>query len=496
MINCRRFRHNAMPPFTCFKFPGSISISTRGERNSRPLALLLAFLLTSSCQPLPSHSTLKSPEHILTSQPCGHLLTNTGVWSPDGEWIVYDVRSDAVGELFDGRHIEIVHTRTREIHRLYSSRNGAHCGVATFDPIHPRTVFILGPERPAPDWSYSPWHRQGVLVDLTHPGNAVQLDARDLTPPFTPGALRGGSHVHVFSADGSRVSFTYEDHVLATPPHGSPAGDGNQRNVGVSLLGRPVTVAKSHPRNHSGVAFSVLVTSTQPNPKPGSDEIQKAFEEGWIGTNGYRRFDGTHQRYALAFQGQVMTDGGQSIAEVFLVDLPDDLTRPGSAPVEGTSLRRPAPPVGTQQRRLTFTDRRTFPGIQGPRHWLRSSPDGSRIAFLMKDDSGVVQLWTVTPAGGPPVQLTQNSFDIASAFTWSPDGRWIAHVMDHSVCRTDTRTGRTERITARTPGSSSPRKEACVFSPEGHRIAFVRRLPRGEAAFNQICVVNVPDVGN
>ncbi|SUB14181.1 Protein of uncharacterised function (DUF3748) [Pantoea agglomerans] len=27
-------------------------------------------------------------------------------------------------------------------------------------------------------------------------------------------ALRGGSHVHVFSPDGSRLSFTYNDHVM------------------------------------------------------------------------------------------------------------------------------------------------------------------------------------------------------------------------------------------------------------------------------------------
>lgn len=468
-------------------------LSTSPAFNSPPAALLLlAGLLASSCQPHPSHSLMNSPERILTSQPVGHLLTNADVWSPDGEWIVYDVRSDAAGELFDGEHIEIVHSRSGEVRRIYSSQKGAHCGVATFDTIHPRVVFILGPENPTSDWSYSAWHRQGVLVDPARPGEAIRLDARDLTPPFTPGALRGGSHVHVFSADGSRVSFTYEDHVLATPSPGNPVGDGNQRNIGVSLLGIDVTASTNHSRNHSGNAFSVLVTSTQLNPKPGSDEIQKAFEEGWVGTNGYRRLDGTRQTYALAFQGQVITDGGQSIVEVFIVDLPDDLTRAGSAPIEGTSLGRPAPPAGTQQRRLTHTDRRTFPGIQGPRHWLRSSPDGSRIAFLMKDDSGAVQLWTVAPAGGELVQLTHNPFDIASAFTWSADGCWIGHVMDHSVCRTDTRTGRTERITPRAPGPESPRQEACVFSPEGRRIAYVRRLPQGAAWFNQICVANVP----
>jgi Tol biopolymer transport system component len=134
---------------------------------------------------------------------------------------------------------------------------------------------------------------------------------------------------------------------------------------------------------------------------------------------------------------------------------------------------------------LTFTADRKFPGIQGPRHWLRSSPDGSRIAFLMKDDSGVVQLWHISPKGGVPHQLTRNHFDIASAFTWSPDGKQIAHVMDNSVCVTDAASGKTHRLTPRSDDATAARPEACVFSPDGKKIAYVRRI--GES--NQIFVL-------
>jgi len=31
---------------------------------------------------------------------------------------------------------------------------------------------------------------------------ATRLDARDVTVPFRPGALRGGTHAHQFSGDG------------------------------------------------------------------------------------------------------------------------------------------------------------------------------------------------------------------------------------------------------------------------------------------------------
>ena len=89
--------------------------------------------------------------------------------------------------------------------------------------------------------------------------------------------------------------------------------------------GRPVVVHKTHWRNHDGSAFTVAVTRLTDAPRPDSDEISKAFEEGWIGTAGYLKADGTRQRYALAFQGHVATADGGTISEVFVCDLPDEL---------------------------------------------------------------------------------------------------------------------------------------------------------------------------
>jgi hypothetical protein len=432
-------------------------------------------------------------EKQVTHGPGGRILTNVGVWSPDSRWIVYDTRSDAAGDVFDGNTIEMVNVATGEVRELYRARAGAHCGVVTFHPRREEVVFILGPENPTPEWSYNAYHRQGVIVDVAPPGVSRNLDARDLTPPFTPGALRGGTHVHIWDAAGDRVSFTHEDHVLAQFREAAATNDINLRNVGVSVpRAGGVTVARDHARNHDGDCFSVLVTRTTANPKPGSDEIKRAFEEGWVGTNGYQRADGGWQKHALAFQGLVVTAQGETLSEVFIADLPEDLTQPGEGPLAGTEVRAPAPPRGVTQRRLTFTAGRKFPGLQGPRHWLRSSPDGSQIAFLMKDEAGVVQLWTVSPQGGAPRQVTHNPFPISSAFTWSPDGRWIAHVMDDCVCVTEAGTGQTHRLTGRTALKFSPRPEACVFSPDGRNIAFVRRVSESGVASNQICVVTLP----
>lgn len=435
-------------------------------------------------------------ERQITVAPHGHILTNTAVWSPDGRRIVYDVRSDRDGSTFDGDRIETVDVETKNVTLLYRSRHDACCGVVTYHPREPRVVFILGPEHPTSDFSYGAARRQGVIVDERQPGVVNPLDARDLTPPFTPGALRGGSHVHVFSPDGRFASFTYEDHwLVAGTGDSSPVTrsfpvsthDTNQRNIGISVPGHPVTVPKNHPRNHDGIAFSVLITRAVANPAPGSDGYRKAYEEGWIGAQGYTRADGGHQRHAVAFLGDVVAKNGSSHAEVFVADLPDDLTRPGDGPLQGTETRAPFPPAGVAVRRLTRTSDRRHPGVTGVRHWVRSSPDGDTLAFLMRDDAGVSQLFLASPRGGLPRQLTRNAVDIGSAFTFSPDGRSIAHVLAGQICLTDVATGDTRPITAAGDPQSAPLPLACVFSPDGRRVAYLRRMPHKDGGvYNQI----------
>jgi WD40 repeat protein len=212
-----------------------------------------------------------------------------------------------------------------------------------------------------------------------------------------------------------------------------------------------------------------LVTRTTAVPKPGSDEIGRAFEEAWVGRDGRM----------IAFQGEVITANGKRISEVFIVDLPEDLTAAGEGPLEGTTSQQPAPPKGTVQRRLTFTEH----GLSGPRHWLRSSPDGSRVGFLMRDKDGVVQFWTVSPTGQKPRQITHGTKSVESAFSWSPDERSIAMVIDGCVGVVDVDNGDWRELASR--GSSAIRPEACVFSPDGNQIAYMRVV----AGCNQIFVV-------
>ena len=407
------------------------------------------------------------------------ILTNANVWSPDARWIVYDVRSTAVGEVFDGDRIERVNVETGEVQVLYEARHGAHVGVATYHPIEDAVIFIQGPEKPTTDWSYSAAHRQAIIVYADQPNVAIPLEARDLTPPFTPGALRGGTHVHMFSPDAQCVSFTYDDAIVGN----------SARNVGVSALGRSVTVPKTHPRNRDGRSFSVIVTETTAHPQPGSDQIGRAYEDAWIGNRGYRRADGKWQSRALAFIGDLSIGNGQTVAELFVVDLPDDLTIAGPQSLCGTTIQFPAPPRGTLQRRLTFTIDRPFPGLQGPRHWPRSSPSGDHIAFLMRDNAGMVQLWTIPTIGGLPRQLTHSPSPIASAFTWSGDGQWIAYIAADAVWVVRTETGQSQRVSLiHENGSLLPL--AAIISPDGARIAYQCRSGSANA-INQIRVCEI-----
>jgi hypothetical protein len=439
------------------------------------------------------------------------MLTNAGVWSPDGEWIVYDVRSTADGGRFDGAAIERVGVDSGRVERIYSAEHGACCGVVTASPVDDAVVFILGPEHPTPQWQYGPAHRQGMVVHASRPEKALPLDARDLVPPFTAGALRGGTHVHVYSPDGRLVSSTYEDALLPDEPAGellrwhasgsdpaeSPATQHNRRCVAVSVCGEAVRVPAAHPRNHDGTAFSVVVTELHDRPRPGSDEIFRACEEAWIGARGYRRADGLWQHLALAFQGELLPAVGSHpgpISEVFVVDLPAEpaaLLLPGERPLEGTLWQRPAPPRGVQQRRITFTAERKYPGLAGPRHWLRSSPDGSRIGCLMRDEAGIVQLFSVSPSGGAIEQITRGGHSVSSAWTWSPDGSRIAYVASGSVWVVEVASGASIALTPAAVGSGAPRPEACVFSPDGRRIAFMRQQPTSAGLHNQIFCVDV-----
>ncbi|CAI9394669.1 MULTISPECIES: DUF3748 domain-containing protein [Citrobacter] len=392
----------------------------------------------------------------ITFTPRNHQLTNTRTWTPDSHWLVFDVRPS--GASFTGETIERVNVHTGELEVIYRATLGAHVGVVTVHPQTEKYVFIHGPENPDATWQYDFHHRRGVIAEQ---GEVTNLDAMDITSPYTPGALRGGSHVHVFSPNGEFVSFTYNDHVMHERDLAL-----DLRNVGVAVPYGPVTVSAQHPREYSGSHWCVLVSQTTPEPTPGSDEISRAYEEGWVGN------------HALAFIGDTLSENGEKVPELFLVELPQDEAgwkTPGVTPLEGTDATLPSPPRGVVQRRLTFTHARRFPGLTTvPRHWVRCNPQATEIAFLMRDDVGIVQLWLISTQGGEPRQLTHHATGIQSAFNWHPTGKWLGFVLDNRIACCDAHTG---DITFSTQNHGTPPSaDAVVFSPDGRFVAWMEEV--------------------
>ena len=82
----------------------------------------------------------------ITFAPRNHLLTNTNTWTPDSQWLVFDVRPS--GASFTGETIERVNIHTGEVEVIYRASQGAYVGVVTVHTKSEKYVFIHGQENP------------------------------------------------------------------------------------------------------------------------------------------------------------------------------------------------------------------------------------------------------------------------------------------------------------------------------------------------------------
>ena len=422
-------------------------------------------------------------EKQLTFGNKGHFLNTTQCFSHDGQWVVYDTRNDDT-RIGSTGSIEMVNVNTGEIEELYHTRNqtghGPGVGAATFSPLKNRVIFIHGIGNANQQKPYSFTRRTGVAIDTDQPNVPHFMDARCITEPFIPGALRGGTHAHIWSADGQWLSFTYNDYIIEQLSNINPAVK-DLRTVGV-MFPSPVFVPEDkNGENHSGEMFAVAIAKVTEHPRPGSDDIDKAFDEAWIGKNGYLKTDGTRQKRAIAFQGNVTDELGQTKTEVFVADLPNDLTQAqDEQPIEGTATSRPGVPLGITQRRVTFTGM----GIAGPRHWLKTTPDGNLICFLSKDDLGFINIFGVHPNGGPIKQLTFNKFDAQSGFNISPDGKLLAYIADDSIIISDILSGESNKISTQEKPVGK-----VVWSPDGRMLVFNSFIKKGDQSYFQIILL-------
>lgn len=414
----------------------------------------------------------------LTHAASGHTLHHNGVFSPDGQWIVFDGRNDDT-KIGETSVIGVVHVKTGEEQVIYQTKNptlyGPGVGAASFSPVADWVIFIHGLINADKERPYDLSRRTGVAIDLKHPLQPVFMDARDVTAPYTPGALRGGTHSHCWSGDGRMISFTYND-ALVEP---------DLRTVGIMLdAGHPVLVDSSD-GNNSGQYYAVVVADVVAQPQPGSDEISKAFDECWVGKAGYTNTAGRRIPYAIAFQGNTRNEKGETVTELFIADLdPEEILKDTAA--VGISGVRPHVPNGVRVQRIT----RTGKGLSSVRHWLRSSPDGRFIYALAPDDKGIAQIVRFAVNGGQANYITKNATPVDYSFNLSKEGDRIAYVTENNLYLFNLLTNENIRLTFNKPGDLKI-VGAPSFSPDGHILAYNQYRPSGQQQYLQIMTVAV-----
>ena len=433
-------------------------------------------------------SDYKEEIQITNDPSYNHDLDNNDNFSPNDQWLVYDTRTEE-GGIGACARIEKVNITTGEKVVLYELKQkedyGPGVGAVSYSHTENKVIFIHGLLNITNENPYQQWRRSGVIVDDANPGVPIFMDSRDIIIPYTPGALRGGTHRHEWSRDGGWIGYTYND-ALLKQLEDSTGQIHNLRTIGVSKVDSELKVDQdSAGENVQGSWFSALVVKVVADPEPGSDEISRAAGDSWVGVSGYTKQDGSIQR-ARGFIGTVKDKNGNDVDEVFIVDIPEDITISGvDGPLEGTSTTMPAPPKDTQQRRLTYTTNSENPGCIGI---VRSSHDGKHMAFQAYDADGIRQIFTISPLGGEAVQQTDHNSDVQSGVRWHPNGQEICYVWDNSIIVKKLGVADFTRLTQSTEIPPAD----LVWSHDGKMIAFNRLVSDGSGnKTKQIFAINL-----
>ncbi|NGM65664.1 DUF3748 domain-containing protein [Sphingobacterium sp. SGR-19] len=390
----------------------------------------------------------------LTTSPNGHTLHHHGVFSKDGKWIVFDGRNDDT-KIGETSTIGIVHVETGEERIIYKTANqtiyGPGVGAVSFSPVEDQVIFIHGLPDANEECPYAMSRRTGMLVNIHQEGPAFSADARDVSTPYVPGSLRGGTHSHCWSPDGMMLSFTYNDELV----------EPDLRVVGVMLKSEADIIVDKGSGNSNGRYYSAIVSDVVANPVPGSDEINKAFDECWVSP----ATDGTTDHYAIAFQGNTISANGQLVTEIFVVEIDREKILADKAAV-GKEGERPKVPQGIRQRRLTYGA-----NLSDLRHWLRSSHDGKYIYALAKDEQGNNQIVRCEVNSGELTFVTDNPFSISSPFNLSKESKKITFVAENNVFVHDMKSNKYIQITQ---NDLNDRKVvgAPSFSPDGSFVVY------------------------
>lgn len=396
-------------------------------------------------------------EKQLTFNAKTHALDNNDNFSPDGRFLCYDTRYMVFNtNLANSKSVEKVSLETGVETVLWQpesvSGENAAPGVAavSYHPTENKVVFIHGPQLEEVDdrGYYDIRNRNGAIVSADGKGEFSIADLRDVgtAGPTTPGAQRGGTHRHEYSKNGERIGFTYDDFLQQD----------YDRTIGY------MEASKNAPEGFSHYFAVLLKPAKKGESKPG--EIEKAYGDSWVDSLGSKR----------AFIGKVRAENGVDYeTSLFVAEIPDsvDITSAYS----GDANTYPEPPKGIQIKRLTHNI--DDEGI------VRGSYSGKQIAYLSKDEKGILQVFVI-PADGSdrandpqkrPTQVTNYSSD-ASNVRWHTSDQWLFSISEGKVYASYVGSSNDfAKSILLTPDDLN--REALVLSPDGKKLAYNIDLP-------------------
>jgi hypothetical protein len=150
----------------------------------------------------------------------------------------------------------------------------------------------------------------------------------------------------------------------------------------------------------------------------------------------------------------------------------------------------PAPPLGATQRRLTFTAETSHPGCVGV---VRSDLSGKNLAYLASDANGIKQIFTISPEGGTPKQITEHTSNVQGFVRWHPDGKQLFYVQEGRITQCEIGTGSfTDRMKYLTATNKSEPTNI-VVSHDGKSLAFNRKVKDAKGQdIKQIYLIELP----
>lgn len=401
----------------------------------------------------------------LTNSNRGHMIHHNSVFSPDGQWIVFDGRNDET-KIIETSSIGLVDVHTGNEKIIYEIDNaspyGPGVGAASFSPVVNKVIFIHGLYEANENEPYDISRRFGLAIDVDQPHLGIPMDARDVLAPYTLGTLRGGTHSHCWSPEGQMLSFTYNDALV----------DADLRMVGVMIPHAGNVAVPKAKGNVNGTKFAVILTDVVRDPLWGSDEINKAFDECWLNTS----------PPTIAFQGNTINSEGQSITEIYTVVV-DSLLIQNDKKSAGALGKLPQVPKGIQQKRISYTKK----GLSNLRHWLRASPDGRYVYALAKDDQDKNQIIRCTVATGEFEYISDFQFSISSPININAIGDKLSFIAENNVYIFDLLDSSVQNLTHNSLVDSKI-IGAAVFSPKENVIAF--NILKNEEPNVQIYLVN------